>query len=227
MQDPGLSFGLIWNSSAGAAGASNAPLPMPPPVAASARAAPAPPAITAVPYQDLYFTLVVAGAVFGAIVVLRPVLAWLYRRFTPCGTPMQQLLRFPALETLFAGLLLVAVTLYACLTLSPRIFPSQLSVSSSQGWMSPEWDTHSYVAVGLLAGAVLPYTLFLWWMAMAAMYCGDDVLEHSVRARFPVLFSGPHHFTLSVLHAWSMHACMRGTVHCIHGCRAGPPAVRM
>lgn len=165
MQDPGMAFKVLNNADLSSQKPSP-PFPLPPPTNAPTAPVSVPPAVQF--HQDLYFTLAIAGGAIVVIALLRPILAWLYSRFARAGSPMHPLLRGPALEILIAGLLLVAVTLYSCLTLAETHGYGSLGAEQAPR----SWQAESYVAVAVLGGLVLPYAAFLWWLALAGMLGG-------------------------------------------------------
>ncbi|KAG2484140.1 hypothetical protein HYH03_017022 [Edaphochlamys debaryana] len=100
--------------------------------------------------QNLQYTLAIAAILLAIIALLRLLAAIIYKKLV--SPELHPFLAFPRIETTFAGLLLVALTFYASMAL---------------GGPFSDWSDSRIAAYCVLTLLVVPYGVFLWWLALA------------------------------------------------------------
>ncbi|KAG2484137.1 hypothetical protein HYH03_017019 [Edaphochlamys debaryana] len=121
--------------------------------------------------QDLLYTLAVAVILVVAVAVLRLVAALLYTWLV--SPDLHPVLMFPRIETMITGLILVALTFYACLAL---------------GGPQDDWIDSRAPAIVVLLCLVLPYFLLVWWLALGRLW----LVRTEVRVAADLYVPGPH-----------------------------------
>ncbi|KAG2492660.1 hypothetical protein HYH03_009075 [Edaphochlamys debaryana] len=119
--------------------------------------------------QDLLYTLAVATIMMAALVVLHGIIILIYR--LAVGPDVPWVLRFPRAEFILAGLLLVALTFYACLALGSPVG-------------APEWQASRLPAVLVLLLLAAPFALVLWWLTVCRWYLEETPTD--------LFMLGPH-----------------------------------
>lgn len=100
--------------------------------------------------QGMPYTLAIAGLTLAAVAVLRLIASVLYVKLI--SKDPNPHLAFPRAETMYGTLVLVALTFYACMAL---------------GGPEEQWRNSRLAAALVLLLLVVPFGMFLWWLALA------------------------------------------------------------
>ncbi len=100
--------------------------------------------------QGMPYTLAIAGLTLAAVAVLRLIASVLYVKLV--SKDPNPHLAFPRAETMYGTLVLVALTFYACMAL---------------GGPEEQWRDSRLAAALVLLLLVVPFGVFLWWLALA------------------------------------------------------------